>query len=96
MFKSLDDLVCVGILWFTHFMICVNSLVIDPGYLILCPLKIQIHTFESVAEKEDCHGFVDLLKLLLCVNGNRRISASEALNHPFITMSHLMEPRYQN
>lgn len=96
MLKSLDDLVCVGILRFTHLMICVNSLVIDPGYLILCPSKIQIHTFESVAEKEDCHGFVDLLKLLLCVNGNKRISASEALNHPFITMSHLMEPRYQN
>ncbi|XP_056887249.1 homeodomain-interacting protein kinase 1-like [Takifugu flavidus] len=57
---------------------------------------VCIHKFESVAEKEDCHGFVDLLKMLLCVNGNKRISASEALNHPFITMSHLMEPRYRD
>lgn len=48
-----------------------------------------------MAEILDCHAFVDLLKLLLCVDGNRRISASQALYHPFITMSHLKEPSFK-
>lgn len=57
-------------------------------------LQIQIHSFETIDEYEDFHVFVDLLKLMLRIDGNRRISASEALNHPFITMSHLSNPRY--
>ncbi|XP_029681920.1 homeodomain-interacting protein kinase 2-like [Takifugu rubripes] len=57
---------------------------------------VDIHSFETIDEYEDFHVFVDLLKLMLHIDGNRRISASEALNHPFITMSHLSNPRYQN
>lgn len=86
-FKSLDDLVDVSILGFTKSVSLVN--------FFQTP-KIQIHSFETIDEYEDFHVFVDLLKLMLHIDGNRRISASEALNHPFITMSHLSNPRYQN
>lgn len=89
MFTSLDDLVGVSILWFT-----------DPVNHVSCHLfplfQIQICGMKNPAEFEDRHAFVDLLKLLLHVDGNRRISASEALNHPFITMCHLKEPSYRD
>lgn len=90
MFKSLDDLVDVSILGITKSVSLVNFI-----FQTLL-LQIQMHSFETIDEYEDFHVFVDLLKLLLHIDGNRRISASEALNHPFITMSHLSNPRYQN
>ncbi|XP_029683064.1 homeodomain-interacting protein kinase 2-like [Takifugu rubripes] len=56
---------------------------------------VYVNSFKTIVEFLDCHAFVDLLKLLLSVDGNRRISASQALYHPFITMSHLKEPSYE-
>lgn len=91
MFKSLDDLVDVSILGVT------KSVSLMVFFFFQTPvLQIQIHSFETLDEYEDFHVFVDLLKLLLHIDGNRRISPSDALNHPFITMSHLSNPRYQN
>lgn len=58
--------------------------------------KIQIHKFTSSAEYEDQLQFLDLIKLLLNVDAAKRISASEALNHPFITMSHLLNPEFKH
>jgi len=46
---------------------------------------------EDAAEYEDRKVFVDLLKQLLDLDGDQRISPSEALQHPFITMSHLIK-----
>uniref|UniRef100_A0A1A8PUI9 Protein kinase domain-containing protein n=1 Tax=Nothobranchius rachovii TaxID=451742 RepID=A0A1A8PUI9_9TELE len=40
-------------------------------------------------ELEDLQAFVDLLKKMFTVNPSERITPEEALNHRFITMSHL-------
>uniref|UniRef100_H3BWM2 Protein kinase domain-containing protein n=1 Tax=Tetraodon nigroviridis TaxID=99883 RepID=H3BWM2_TETNG len=56
---------------------------------------VNIHKFTSSAEYEDQLQFLDLIKSLLNVNAAKRISASEALNHPFITMSHLLNPEFK-
>uniref|UniRef100_A0A8C6P8H8 Protein kinase domain-containing protein n=1 Tax=Nothobranchius furzeri TaxID=105023 RepID=A0A8C6P8H8_NOTFU len=40
-------------------------------------------------ELEDLQSFIDLLKMMFTVNPSERITPEEALNHRFITMSHL-------
>lgn len=57
--------------------------------------KIQMYQFTSSAEYEDQLQFLDLIKSLLNVDAAKRISASEALNHPFITMAHLLNPEFK-
>ena len=44
-----------------------------------------------MAEKVDRIGFIDLLNRMLTMDQDRRITPSEALNHPFVTMAHMME-----
>ncbi|XP_034564508.1 homeodomain-interacting protein kinase 3-like [Notolabrus celidotus] len=46
---------------------------------------------ETAAEYVDRKAFVDLLKKLLHLEGDLRISPHQALQHPFITTSHLVE-----
>ncbi|XP_061781365.2 homeodomain-interacting protein kinase 2-like [Nerophis lumbriciformis] len=56
--------------------------------LILPPLEGE----SAEGELEDRKAFMDLLTSMLHVDGNQRISAAEALQHPFITMTHLADP----
>ena len=44
---------------------------------------------KSYKEYDDMMAFVDLMKQLLNVDGSQRISARQALKHPFITMDHI-------
>ncbi len=44
-----------------------------------------------MAEKVDRREFIDLLKRMLTLDQERRITPGEALNHPFITMAHLVD-----
>lgn len=46
---------------------------------------------ELLAEKADRREFIDLLKRMLTLDQERRITPGEALNHNFVTMDHLME-----
>lgn len=46
---------------------------------------------ELIAEKADRREFIDLLKRMLTLDQERRITPGEALNHPFVTLNHLME-----
>uniref|UniRef100_A0A0K2T546 non-specific serine/threonine protein kinase n=1 Tax=Lepeophtheirus salmonis TaxID=72036 RepID=A0A0K2T546_LEPSM len=46
---------------------------------------------ELLAEKVDRREFIDLLKRMLTMVQERRITPSEALNHPFITMTHMAD-----
>ncbi len=44
-----------------------------------------------MAEKVDRREFIDLLKRMLTLDQERRITPGEALNHPFLTMAHLVD-----
>ncbi|KAF3859942.1 hypothetical protein F7725_000197 [Dissostichus mawsoni] len=68
-----------------------HSLIDLPGSLDDL-VNIQIHPEEEAAEIEDRMAFVDLLKRLLHVDGDQRISPQHALQHSFITKWHLTEP----
>ncbi|XP_072222410.1 homeodomain-interacting protein kinase 1-like [Leuresthes tenuis] len=52
---------------------------------------VDVYPKEDAAEYEDRKVFVDLLKWLLDLDGDQRISPCKALQHPFVTMSHLIE-----
>ncbi|XP_071040521.1 homeodomain-interacting protein kinase 2 [Parasteatoda tepidariorum] len=46
---------------------------------------------ELLAEKVDRREFIDLLKRMLTLDQDRRITPGEALNHSFVTLNHLIE-----
>nr|XP_054588919.1 uncharacterized protein LOC129153557 [Nothobranchius furzeri]XP_054588920.1 uncharacterized protein LOC129153557 [Nothobranchius furzeri]XP_054588921.1 uncharacterized protein LOC129153557 [Nothobranchius furzeri] len=51
---------------------------------------LTIHPeIQDPLELEDLQSFIDLLKKMFTVNPSERITPEEALNHRFITMSHL-------
>lgn len=54
--------------------------------------QVQIYPTQNFGEMEDRLAFVDLLKQLLHLDGRLRISAYQALNLPFITMTHITSP----
>ncbi|XP_034535443.1 uncharacterized protein LOC117810015 [Notolabrus celidotus] len=51
----------------------------------------HIFPVDEPADLEDRLAFIDLLKSMMHLDGALRISPSQALQHPFITMSHLSE-----
>lgn len=51
---------------------------------------------ELMSEKVDRREFIDLLKRMLTLDQERRITPGEALNHPFITLAHLMDYAHCN
>lgn len=46
---------------------------------------------ELLAEKADRREFIDLLKRMLTMDQERRISPGEALQHSFVTLQHLLD-----
>ena len=46
---------------------------------------------ELLAEKVDRREFIDLLKRMLTMDQERRITPSEALNHPFVSLAHMAD-----
>lgn len=46
---------------------------------------------DMMAEKADRREFLELLKRMLVLDAETRITPGEALNHPFVSMSHLFE-----
>ena len=51
----------------------------------------DIDGMDLMAEKVDRKQLVDLLKHMLMLDQERRIKPDEALNHPFQTMSYLLD-----
>nr|CAB3252980.1 homeodomain-interacting protein kinase 2 [Phallusia mammillata] len=51
----------------------------------------QYDNVDMMAEKADRREFLDLLKKMLVLNSECRITPGEALNHPFVAMSHLVD-----
>lgn len=58
---------------------------------------IALHTpndmdgIDTIVEKADRQQFVDILKLMLCMDQNRRLTPSGGLQHPFVKMTHLSD-----
>lgn len=46
---------------------------------------------DMLAEKADRREFIDLLTKMLTIDADKRITPIETLNHPFVTMSHLLD-----
>ncbi|XP_046395391.1 homeodomain-interacting protein kinase 2 isoform X2 [Ischnura elegans] len=51
---------------------------------------------ELLAEKADRREFIDLLKRMLTMDQERRITPGEALNHAFVTLAHLVDYAHCN
>ncbi len=51
---------------------------------------------DLMAEKVDRREFIDLLKRMLTLDQERRITPGEALNHSYITMNHLVDYAHSN
>lgn len=45
---------------------------------------------DMLAEKSDRREFIDLLTKMLTIDVDKRITPIETLNHPFVTMTHLL------
>jgi len=63
------------------------------SYVLLFKINVptDIDGMDLMAEKVDRKQLVDLLKHMLMLDQERRIKPDEALNHPFQTMSHLLD-----
>ncbi|XP_073724719.1 homeodomain-interacting protein kinase 3a isoform X2 [Misgurnus anguillicaudatus] len=54
-------------------------------------LMLNMEGCDQMADKADRREFVDLLKMMLMIDADKRIAPSDALSHPFVTMQHLMD-----
>ncbi|XP_041746432.2 homeodomain-interacting protein kinase 3 [Coregonus clupeaformis] len=59
-------------------------------------LVLNMEGSDSLAEKADRKEFVSLLKTMLLIDAEKRISPSDALKHPFVTMQHLLDFPHSN
>ncbi|XP_049894516.1 homeodomain-interacting protein kinase 1 isoform X3 [Epinephelus moara] len=54
-------------------------------------LSSHLEGTDMLAEKADRREFIDLLKRMLRLDADKRITPTKTLGHPFVTMSHLMD-----
>ncbi|KAM8877980.1 homeodomain-interacting protein kinase 3 isoform 1-T2 [Synchiropus picturatus] len=59
-------------------------------------LVMNLEGGDLLAEKADRLEFVGLLKKMLLIDAEERIAPGEALNHPFVTMQHLLDFPHSN
>lgn len=62
--------------------------------LVLClqvNMTSDLEGSDMLAEKADRREFIDLLTKMLTIDADKRITPVETLNHPFVTMSHLLD-----
>lgn len=67
-------------------VICFLSVVVSQVNLVL-----NMEGCDQLAEEADRCEFVDLLKTMLLIDADQRITPADALNHPFVTMQHLLD-----
>jgi homeodomain interacting protein kinase len=51
----------------------------------------QLDSIDTIVEKADRQQFVDILKMMLCMDQDRRLTPSGGLQHPFVKMTHLSD-----
>ncbi|XP_062842483.1 homeodomain-interacting protein kinase 1 isoform X2 [Trichomycterus rosablanca] len=54
-------------------------------------LSSHLEGTDMLAEKADRREFIDLLKRMLRLDADKRITPNKTLAHPFVTMSHLLD-----
>ncbi|XP_030632053.1 homeodomain-interacting protein kinase 1 [Chanos chanos] len=54
-------------------------------------LSSHLEGTDMLAEKADRREFIDLLKRMLRLDADKRITPTKTLAHPFVTMSHLLD-----
>ena len=59
-------------------------------------LVLSPDTGDMQAEKADRREFVSLLKSMLLINAEDRTVPASVLNHPFLTMTHLLDYPHSN
>uniref|UniRef100_A0A8D2Q4D4 non-specific serine/threonine protein kinase n=1 Tax=Varanus komodoensis TaxID=61221 RepID=A0A8D2Q4D4_VARKO len=63
-------------------------------------LKVNMSTdlegTDMLAEKADRREYIDLLKKMLTIDADKRITPLKTLNHPFVTMNHLLDFPHSN
>lgn len=58
--------------------------------LLQVNLSLGANEMETMCDKLDRKAFADLLKKMLCMEADRRITPGAALKHPFVQMSGLI------
>ncbi|XP_005991302.1 homeodomain-interacting protein kinase 3 isoform X2 [Latimeria chalumnae] len=59
-------------------------------------MVMDLEGSDLLAEKADRREFVNLLKKMLLIDADKRITPAETLNHPFVTMQHLLDFPHSN
>ncbi|XP_043371676.1 homeodomain-interacting protein kinase 3 isoform X2 [Dermochelys coriacea] len=59
-------------------------------------MVMDLEGSDLLAEKADRREFVSLLKKMLLIDADLRITPAETLNHPFVTMKHLLDFPHSN
>uniref|UniRef100_A0A8C9QUU5 non-specific serine/threonine protein kinase n=1 Tax=Spermophilus dauricus TaxID=99837 RepID=A0A8C9QUU5_SPEDA len=54
-------------------------------------MTTELEGSDMLVEKADRREFIDLLKKMLTIDADKRITPIETLNHPFVTMTHLLD-----
>uniref|UniRef100_A0A4W5QYV3 Protein kinase domain-containing protein n=1 Tax=Hucho hucho TaxID=62062 RepID=A0A4W5QYV3_9TELE len=54
-------------------------------------LSSRLEGTDMLAEKADRREFIDLLKRMLRLDADKRITPTKTLGHPFVTMSHPLD-----
>ncbi|KAG2463280.1 HIPK3 kinase, partial [Polypterus senegalus] len=59
-------------------------------------LVMDLEGSDLLSEKADRREFVSLLKKMLLIDADKRITPLETMNHPFVTMQHLLDFPHSN
>ncbi len=59
--------------------------------LVQVNVPTELEGGELLAEKVDRREFIDLLKRMLTMDQERRITPGEALRHSFVQLTHLLD-----
>ncbi|XP_053313514.1 homeodomain-interacting protein kinase 1 isoform X2 [Spea bombifrons] len=59
-------------------------------------ISTDLEGTDMLAEKADRREFIDLLKKMLTIDADKRITPLKTLNHPFVTMNHLLDFPHSN
>ncbi|KFV04617.1 Homeodomain-interacting protein kinase 1 [Tauraco erythrolophus] len=58
--------------------------------------QVDLEGTDMLAEKADRREYIDLLKKMLTIDADKRITPLKTLNHPFVTMTHLLDFPHSN